>query len=131
MTPADLVQATQAHGMPAIGLTDHNLLTGAIEFFTICKQNGIQPVIGLEVDLGHTPLNLLATSLEGWSNLCRLSSVLALRDDPEEILGLTKMNWNNTQFDGGEPITLRAAKQVGSILKYLDSEYEPYYRYYM
>ncbi len=84
MTPADLVQAAQAHGMPAIGLTDHNLLTGAIEFFSTCKQNGIQPVIGLEVDLGHAPLNLLATSHEGWSNLCRLSSALALRDDPEQ-----------------------------------------------
>ena len=84
MTPADLVQAAQTHGMPAIGLADHNLLTGAIEFFTTCKQNGIQPVIGLEVDLGHAPLNLLATSHEGWSNLCRLSSALALRDDPEQ-----------------------------------------------
>ena len=49
----------------------------------------------------------------------------------KEILGLTKMNWNNAQFDGGEPITLRAARQVGSILKYLDDIYEPYYRYYM
>jgi len=84
MTPADLVQTAQTHGMPAIGLADHNLLTGAIEFFTTCKQNGIQPVIGLEVDLGHAPLNLLATSHEGWSNLCRLSSALALRDDPEQ-----------------------------------------------
>ena len=69
--------------MSAIGLTDHNLLTGAIEFVTACKQNGIQPVIGLEIDLDFGPLNLLATSLEGWSNLCRLSSALALRDDPE------------------------------------------------
>jgi DNA polymerase-3 subunit alpha len=84
MTPADLVQTALAHRMPAIGLTDHNLLTGAIEFFTVCKQNGIQPVIGLEVDLGQAPLNLLATSVEGWSNLCRLSSALALRDDPEQ-----------------------------------------------
>ena len=49
----------------------------------------------------------------------------------KEIMSLTKMNWNNTQFDGGEPITLRAARQVGSILKYLDLDYEPYYRYYM
>lgn len=48
-----------------------------------------------------------------------------------EILGLTKMNWNNTQFDGGEPITVRASRQVGNILKYLGSEYEPYYRFYM
>ncbi len=36
-----------------------------------------------------------------------------------EILELTKMNWNNTQFDGFEPITLRAARQVGKILKYV------------
>jgi len=36
-----------------------------------------------------------------------------------EILGLTKMNWNNTQFDGFEPITLHAARQVGKILKYV------------
>lgn len=48
-----------------------------------------------------------------------------------ELLALTKMNWNNTQFDGGEPISLRAARQVGDILKYLDSDYEPYYRFYM
>src|SRR5205085_9661182 len=49
----------------------------------------------------------------------------------KEILALTKMNWNNTQFDGGEPISLRAARQVGDILKYVSTEYEPYYRFYM
>lgn len=49
----------------------------------------------------------------------------------QEILALTKMNWNNTQFDGGEPITLRASRQVGNILKYLGADYEPYYRFYM
>ena len=48
-----------------------------------------------------------------------------------EILALTKMNWNNTQFDGGQPISLRAAQQVGSILKYLDQDFEPNYRFYM
>ena len=51
----------------------------------------------------------------------------------QEILALTKMNWNNTQFDGGQPITLRCARQVGQILKYFGSNdhYEPYYRFYM
>lgn len=51
----------------------------------------------------------------------------------QEILGLTKMNWNNTQFDGGEPITLRAAREVGSVLKYFgpNDSYEPHYRFYM
>ncbi len=68
--------------MPAIGLTDHNLLTGAIEFFTACKAANIQPIIGLEIHLNVGPVSLLATSLEGWSNLCRLSSAIALQDDP-------------------------------------------------
>ena len=80
MTPADLVQAAQANSMSVIGLTDHNLLTGAIEFFIACKQNGIQPITGLEVDLGQPPLNLLATSHEGWFNLCRLSSALKFHE---------------------------------------------------
>ena len=84
MTPTDLAQAAQSNGMPAIGLTDHNLLTGAIEFVTACKRVGIQPILGLEIDLNHNPVNLLATSLQGWSNLCRLSSALALRDNPDE-----------------------------------------------
>lgn len=51
----------------------------------------------------------------------------------QEILALTKMNWNNTQFDGSQPITVRAARQVGTILKYINpnDSYEPYYRFYM
>jgi hypothetical protein len=51
----------------------------------------------------------------------------------QEILSLTKMNWNNTQFDGGEPITIRAAKQVSAILKYIPEgdELASTYRFYM
>ena len=53
----------------------------------------------------------------------------------QELLALTKMNWNNTQFDGREPITIRAAKQVGSILKYIpegeDYKIDPRYSFYM
>ncbi len=51
----------------------------------------------------------------------------------QEILALTKMNWNNTQFDGGEPITTMAARQVGQILKHVaeNESVEPHYRYYM
>ena len=38
----------------------------------------------------------------------------------DEILALTKMNWNNTQFDRKFPITIECARNVGEILKYLD-----------
>jgi len=39
-----------------------------------------------------------------------------------EILALTKMNWNNTQFDNGFPITLAASKKVGKILKFVSED---------
>ncbi|WP_422363233.1 hypothetical protein [Pyruvatibacter mobilis] len=47
----------------------------------------------------------------------------------KEILGLTKMNWNNTQFDGKYPVTLGCARKVGEILKYLDDSDTPQIRY--
>ncbi len=83
LLPAELAQAAAAEGMTAIGLTDHRLLTGSVEFTNACTAAGVQPILGLEIDLESGPLALLAASLEGWSNLCRLSSALALRDLPE------------------------------------------------
>ena len=50
-----------------------------------------------------------------------------------EILALTKMNWNDTQFDGSEPITVEAARRVGQILKYVEEggRVAPRYSFYM
>ena len=81
--PSELAQAAAADGMTALGLTDHRLLTGAVEFVTACQVCGIQPVLGLEIDLDVGRLVLLAENLAGWANLCRLSSALMLRDVPE------------------------------------------------
>lgn len=51
-----------------------------------------------------------------------------------EILGLTKMNWNNTQFDGKYPITIACSRKVGEVMKYLtpnDPEPQISYSFYM
>jgi len=50
-----------------------------------------------------------------------------------EILSLTKMNWNNTQLDNSLPITIKAAKQVSEIIKYIPENgyIEPNYAFYM
>ena len=47
----------------------------------------------------------------------------------EEILALSKMNWNNTQFDGKYPITIACARKVGEIMKYLNETDKPQIRY--
>lgn len=51
----------------------------------------------------------------------------------DEIVALTKMNWNNTQFDRKYPITIECAKNVGEILKYLepDDHMQLKYSFYM
>jgi hypothetical protein len=56
-----------------------------------------------------------------------------LQSVAEEVLALTKMNWNNTQFDNGMPITIAAARQVGDVLKYVPDgqEIAPRYSFYM
>lgn len=45
-----------------------------------------------------------------------------------EVIGLTKMNWNNTQFDGKYPVTLGCARKVGEVMKYLEND-RPQIRY--
>lgn len=82
---------------------------GSVDFFTAYPGMYVPRPLGFRCDkIAETPRSLA-----------------------KEILALTKMNWNNTQFDRSEPITMRAARQVGSILKHVDAEYEPYYRFYM
>jgi DNA-directed DNA polymerase III PolC len=88
-SPAALAAAAASAGMPALGLTDHLSLTGALAFYRACREAGVQPVLGLEVDLAlpfsladppEQPIAgqvaLLAMDRSGWRSLCRLSSRL-------------------------------------------------------
>jgi hypothetical protein len=47
----------------------------------------------------------------------------------QEVLALTKLNWNNTQFDNFEPIVVTAARKVGRILRYVPESETPQTRY--
>lgn len=81
---------------PAVALTDYGNMFGAIEFYFACQDKGVKPLIGLEayiapnsrldkkqdpnqkyseITLGPQRLVFLAQNLEGYQNLCKLSSV--------------------------------------------------------
>lgn len=69
----DLIGKTAAAGMPALALTDHDNVAGAVFFHELCLKAGIQPIIGAEVTLEQGyHLILLAQNAEGYANLCRL-----------------------------------------------------------
>ena len=71
-------------GMPALGLTDHGVMNGAVEHYKACKANGIKPILGLEAYLvddrraegrgERNHLTLLAANDEGFRNLVKLTS---------------------------------------------------------
>ena len=59
--------------MPALAITDHNRLTGAIRFYDRARALGVKPIIGAEIDVeGGYHLTLLCKNRRGYANLCRL-----------------------------------------------------------
>jgi len=75
-----LVERTKQFGMAAVALTDHNGLSGAIEFYCICREFGIKPIIGTQVDLTDGfSLVLLAKDMRGYRNLCEIITTANLR----------------------------------------------------
>jgi len=68
-----LLKKASTLNMPALAITDHNRLTGAIRFYDKARALGIKPIIGAEIDMdGGYHLTLLCKNLKGYSNLCQL-----------------------------------------------------------
>ena len=85
----DLVARAKEYKLPAVALTDHGNLFGAMEFYTQVQASGIKPIIGCEVYVapgsrfdqsarqGQTTshhLILLCENEKGYRNLCVLVS---------------------------------------------------------
>jgi hypothetical protein len=96
----------------ALDGTDHLLYTrGSVDFYSTYPGLYIpQPLLFRCEDIEATPKQIA-----------------------RELLALSKLNWNRTQFDGSEPITVVAARKVGDILKYVpeDGRIAPRYSFYM
>jgi DNA polymerase-3 subunit alpha len=74
-------------GQPALGLTDHGVMNGAIDLYKACRKHGIKPIVGLEAYLvddrssakeqaryERNHLTLLAENDRGFANLVQLTS---------------------------------------------------------
>jgi error-prone DNA polymerase len=72
-SPEELISRAVELGYPALAITDHDGLHGALEFARIAREYGIQPITGAEITLiDGSHLTLLAENREGYRNLCRL-----------------------------------------------------------
>jgi DNA polymerase-3 subunit alpha len=80
----DLAKRAAELEMPAVSLTDHGSLAGAIDLYKAARAEGVKPVVGCEVYVtddrhaqqkGQAHLTLLAETDEGYANLIKLSSL--------------------------------------------------------
>ncbi|MHC4253226.1 MAG: PHP domain-containing protein, partial [Planctomycetota bacterium] len=44
----DLIEKAKANGIPALAITDHGNLFGAVPFYSEVKKAGLKPIIGYE-----------------------------------------------------------------------------------
>ena len=79
-----LARRAAEFGQPALGLTDHGVMNGAVELYKSCKKHGVKPIVGCEIYFvdDHTAtgrternhLTLLAADDAGYRNLVKLCS---------------------------------------------------------
>jgi DNA polymerase III subunit alpha len=89
----DLFAEAARMGMPALAMTDHGYLFGAVDFYQAGKQHGVKPILGIEAYLApgsryekqrrdtaepYSHLTLLAENQTGYGNLLRLVSLASL-----------------------------------------------------
>jgi DNA polymerase-3 subunit alpha len=87
----DMVKYAVNNDMPAIALTDHGVMYGAFEFWSACKQAGINPLVGVELYVatrkrtdrdpkkdGNNHLVALAKNETGYKNLLKLVTKASL-----------------------------------------------------
>lgn len=85
----DMLKKAKELGQPALALTDHGGMYGAVHFYNKAKALGIKPIIGLEAYMSKTSrfdkqprpgsdqfhITLLAMNHDGYKNLMKLSSI--------------------------------------------------------
>ena len=90
--PEQLLKQAKGMGLDALALTDHGVMYGAIEFYSLAKKMGIKPIIGCEVYLAPNSLTdktpkidskfyhlvLLAKNKTGYYNLLKLVTIAEL-----------------------------------------------------
>ncbi len=87
----DLVDRAVELGMPAIALTDHGVMYGAIELIKVCRGKGVKPIIGNEMYVVNGDIEqkgakyrkyhqvVLAKNTLGYKNLVKLTTLSHLK----------------------------------------------------
>ncbi len=87
-----LVSKAKELNYKALALTDEQVMYGTVEFYKLCKRNGIKPIIGMKLNVieenstnsSSTSLVLIAENNDGYQNLVKISSAIQTKS-PEGL----------------------------------------------
>lgn len=68
---ADLAKRCAEWGMPAVAMTDHGVMYGAVEFYQQCKSAGVKPIIGCEMYVSPDGIDNKEKKIQPPSAACR------------------------------------------------------------
>ena len=98
----DLVTLSSKNNMAAVAVTDSSNMFGALEFSNTAATNGVQPIIGCELNISsydeglYNPMVFLAKDDLGYRNLLKLISQAYLKGEDTHVAIIVK---NDYQMD--------------------------------
>ena len=125
------------NNQPAIAITDTNNLFGALEFSLKMISNGIQPIIGIQVNISQNgqddnnvgEIVLIAKNELGYKNLLHLTNVFSINENYDKFIsgielerykdGLILLSGGIENGFLGKPASLNNKKLLEERLKYL------------
>lgn len=117
MSVEKYVAAGKDKGYTHLGLADINVMSGTLAFVRACEKQGIQPLIGLTVQLNVDNMKeeivVYAKNYSGYQNLMALSSSLKLVEDPNR----TNIYQEIVQY--GENLLVLFSANNGPHMRYL------------
>lgn len=116
----NLISNAKEYGFNSLAITDLNNMYGALKFYKKCTQNGIKPIIGLELKIDglmgeKTSLVCYAINNNGYRNLLKLASLSKVKSD---------FNVRMIQGYMDDVLVVIPCEENEIIKKYLSGEYK-------
>jgi len=96
--PKELIAKCEECGYTVCGITDMKTISGCVEFFKLCKEKGIKPILGMALDKDTF---LFAKNKDGWKELIKIHSNVETSTDNLICVSDTRKDFKDFRLNDG------------------------------